>query len=86
MPRKSSIGRDVTVSFDPDLCQHVGNCLRGLPAVFAVDRQPWINPDGAEANAVIAQVARCLQEHYGSSGDSQSDMWRSVRHRERPVR
>jgi uncharacterized Fe-S cluster protein YjdI len=59
MSRKSYVGRQVTVSFDPDLCQHVGNCLRGLPAVFDVDRRPWIDADGASAEDVVTQVARC---------------------------
>jgi len=59
MSRKSYEGQLVTVSFDPDVCQHSGNCVRGLSAVFDTKRSPWIDPDGASAGAVIAQVARC---------------------------
>ena len=59
MSRKSYEGREVTISFDPDVCQHSGNCVRGLAAVFDTERKPWIDPDGASADAVIAQVARC---------------------------
>jgi uncharacterized Fe-S cluster protein YjdI len=59
MTRKSFIGTDVTISFDPEVCQHSGNCMRGLAAVFDASRKPWIDPDGAPAEEVIAQVARC---------------------------
>jgi uncharacterized Fe-S cluster protein YjdI/CDGSH-type Zn-finger protein len=47
------------VSFDRDVCIHVGACLAGLPEVFDLHRKPWILPDGAEADAVADQVRRC---------------------------
>jgi uncharacterized Fe-S cluster protein YjdI len=59
MTRKSYVGRDVTVSFDPEVCEHSGNCVRGLSAVFDTGRQPWIQPDGSTTEEVVAQVGRC---------------------------
>ena len=59
MSRKSYVGQNVTISFDPDVCQHSGNCVRGLASVFDSKRSPWINPDGASPEEVIAQVGRC---------------------------
>ena len=59
MTRRNYEGREVTVSFDPDVCQHSGNCARGLAAVFQPDRRPWIDPDQAGADDVVAQVDRC---------------------------
>ncbi len=50
---------DVTVTFDPNLCQHIGICLRGLPDVFDIREKRWIRPERAAAADVIAQVARC---------------------------
>ena len=49
----------VTVTFDPEICQHTGICLRGLPNVFDVTRKRWVRPELATAEEVIAQVARC---------------------------
>ena len=49
----------ITVTFDPNLCQHSGVCVRGLPAVFDVKRKRWVRPELAPAEAVAAQVARC---------------------------
>jgi uncharacterized Fe-S cluster protein YjdI len=50
---------DVTVTFDPAVCCHTGICLRGLPEVFDVGRKRWVRPELADADAVVAQVARC---------------------------
>jgi uncharacterized Fe-S cluster protein YjdI len=59
MSRKAFVGEEVTVSFDPEVCQHSGNCVRGLPAVFDAKAKPWITPEGASVEDVIAQVGRC---------------------------
>lgn len=71
MSRRSFVGRGVTVSFDANVCQHSGNCINGLAAVFDANRKPWIDPDGAPADQVIAQVARCpsdaLRDRDGTS-------------------
>jgi uncharacterized Fe-S cluster protein YjdI len=48
-----------TVTFDPNICQHTGVCLRGLPAVFDIRDKRWVRPEMAAADEVIAQVARC---------------------------
>lgn len=50
---------DVTVTFDPAVCRHTGICLRGLPEVFDIHRKRWVRPELADADAVVAQVARC---------------------------
>ena len=50
---------DVTVTFDPNICEHTGVCIRGLPAVFDVSRKHWVRPELASASEVITQVGRC---------------------------
>jgi uncharacterized Fe-S cluster protein YjdI len=57
--RKTYSGAEVDVSFDPDVCIHAAYCVTGLPAVFDTGRRPWILPDGASPDEVVAQVARC---------------------------
>ena len=59
MGRKSFVGDGVTISFDPDVCEHSGNCVKGLATVFDATKKPWIDPNGASADEVVAQVARC---------------------------
>jgi uncharacterized Fe-S cluster protein YjdI len=47
------------VTFDPDVCIHAAECIRGLPAVFDVRLKRWIRPENAPAEQVEEQVRRC---------------------------
>jgi len=49
----------ITVTFDPNVCQHTGVCIRGLPLVFDIRRRQWIQPEFATPEEVAAQVSRC---------------------------
>ena len=52
-------GEEIVVTFDPNVCIHSGECVRGLPAVFDVRLRRWIQPDNAPAGGVADQVRRC---------------------------
>jgi len=52
-------GEEVTVTWDQKRCIHAEECVHGLPDVFDVDRRPWIDPDEADADAVVEVVQRC---------------------------
>ena len=49
----------IVVRYDPEICIHAGECVRGLPSVFNVSKNPWIEVNGASATAVAEQVKRC---------------------------
>lgn len=49
----------VTIEWHATRCIHSGNCVRALHAVFDPRRTPWIVPDAADADAIVAAVARC---------------------------
>jgi len=49
----------VIVRYDPAICIHAGECVRGLPSVFSLSRKPWIDVNAASAAAIIEQVKRC---------------------------
>jgi uncharacterized Fe-S cluster protein YjdI len=57
--RKGYASDDITVTFDTTLCEHSGNCVRGLPAVFDASRRPWIQPANAPGAEVADAVRRC---------------------------
>jgi uncharacterized Fe-S cluster protein YjdI/CDGSH-type Zn-finger protein len=57
--RKVYGGRDIEVSFDLDVCIHVGECLRGRPEVFQLGRRPWILADLAPADDVATVIEAC---------------------------
>ena len=37
----------LVVRYDPAICIHAGECVRGLPSVFSLSRKPWIDVNGA---------------------------------------
>jgi uncharacterized Fe-S cluster protein YjdI len=51
--------KGIVVTFDPEVCQHTGVCLRGLPDVFDVNRKRWVRPELGSPEEVAAQVRRC---------------------------
>lgn len=57
--RKVYRGSRIEVSFDLDLCIHIGECLRGHPGVFQLQGRPWIHPDEADPDTVAKIVERC---------------------------
>jgi uncharacterized Fe-S cluster protein YjdI/CDGSH-type Zn-finger protein len=57
--RKVYRGKDVEVSFDLDICIHIGECLRGERVVFQLDRRPWVLPDAGDPNVVAEVVELC---------------------------
>ncbi len=50
---------EVTVTYDPNICTHAAECVRGAPAVFDTSRADWVRPEAASAAEVAAVVARC---------------------------
>ena len=39
----------IVVRYDPKICIHAGDCVRGLPKVFDVGKKPWIDVDSARS-------------------------------------
>ena len=52
-------GPGVVVRYDASRCIHAAECTRGAPQVFDRDARPWVNPEGASLEHVVAVVARC---------------------------
>lgn len=50
---------DVSITWNPEICIHAGNCARGLPSVFKPKEKPWIDTNGASKEAIISQVSKC---------------------------
>jgi uncharacterized Fe-S cluster protein YjdI len=53
--------RELVVTFDPNVCRHAAECVRGLPAAFDPSRPDWIRLDvpGLWPEQVVEVVARC---------------------------
>ena len=52
-------GDGIVLYDDRARCAHAGACTGGLPAVWKLGEEPWIDPLGASADEIAAVVARC---------------------------
>lgn len=50
---------EITIIWQPDLCQHSGICARTLPEVYRPKERPWVKPMNATTEQLIAQIDRC---------------------------
>ncbi|MGI0020822.1 MAG: (4Fe-4S)-binding protein [Nitrososphaera sp.] len=57
--RKDYVGRKGTVHDNRSICSHAGKCVAGLPAVFRLDKLPWVDPEAATMQEVIDTVRKC---------------------------
>ena len=49
----------IAVSWEPQYCIHVANCLMHLPGVFDAMRRPWIDVSQADADDIAQTVMTC---------------------------
>ena len=57
--RESYVGQGITIHDNRGICAHSGYCTDGLPAVFRLRTEPWIDPDAAEVAAIVETVKKC---------------------------
>ncbi|MFB7371274.1 (4Fe-4S)-binding protein [Streptomyces sp. NPDC056222] len=80
---KEYAGEGITVTFEPRRCLHAAECVRGLPAVFDLEKRPWVRPDGADTALVAEVVRRCpsgaLQYHPADGSAEPPDSPTTVR-------
>lgn len=50
---------DLTVVWKPQKCIHSEICVKTLPGVYQPKEKPWIKPENASAEDLIAQIDRC---------------------------
>ncbi len=59
MGRKDYGNDEIVVHWGSSRCIHTGICTRELPTVFDVTKRPWIDVNGADADAVAATTGHC---------------------------
>lgn len=58
-PRRTYATDAIEVRWEPRLCIHTGNCVRGLPQVFDPERRPWVAVDAADAGEIARTIETC---------------------------
>ena len=51
--------KDITITWQPELCVHSKLCWHGLREVFDPARKPWILPDAATSEMIMQQIDKC---------------------------
>ncbi len=50
---------EITILWQPNICQHKGVCVKTLPDVYDPKGRPWIKMENATSEELKAQVAAC---------------------------
>ena len=51
--------KDITIVWQPEICQHAGVCVQSLPKVYQPKEKPWITIDNASTEELKAQIHKC---------------------------
>jgi CDGSH-type Zn-finger protein len=57
--RTSYRGKRITVHDNRGICSHAGHCTDSLESVFRMRTEPWIDPDGAAVEEIMATIRKC---------------------------
>lgn len=52
-------GQKLTIHDNRSICAHAGVCTDNLSSVFRMKQEPWIDPDAANLDEVIAVIKNC---------------------------
>ncbi|MCH7549317.1 MAG: (4Fe-4S)-binding protein, partial [Candidatus Krumholzibacteriota bacterium] len=50
---------DLTIHDNRGICSHAGVCTDGLPAVFRLKQEPFVDPGGASRDEIVATLQQC---------------------------
>lgn len=57
--RDDYVGKKITIHDNRGICSHAGFCTDGLPSVWRMNAEPWIDPDGAPVEKIIETIKKC---------------------------
>jgi CDGSH-type Zn-finger protein len=57
--RENYKGKKIMIHDNRGICAHAGRCTDGLATVFHLKEEPWIYPDSARADEIIATIQKC---------------------------
>lgn len=59
LPSRKYRRDEITVTYQPRRCTHVGECLRRAPKVFNTWEQPWVQVENGSVAEIVEAVERC---------------------------
>ena len=66
---------ELTINWEPDKCIHSGICVKKRPKVYDPNAEPWLRPENASIEDLVAQIDKCPSGalSYELSGSSAGD-------------
>lgn len=60
-PRKVDqyVGKEIVIHDDRGICSHAGFCTSGLPKVFRMRTEPWIDADAETVDKIVEVIKKC---------------------------
>ena len=52
-------GQKISIHDNRSICAHAGVCTDNLASVFRMKQEPWIDPDAASVEEIIAVIQKC---------------------------
>ena len=49
----------ITVHDNRGICAHAGRCTDGLPSVFRLQQEPWIDPNASDSEEISGVIGKC---------------------------
>jgi len=53
------VGKEITIHDNRGVCAHSAFCTDNSPTVFKLKHEPWIDPDGADAEEIARTIRLC---------------------------
>ena len=53
------VGKEITIHDNRGICAHIGHCTDGLPEVFRMKTEPWIDPDATDTEKIVHTIRQC---------------------------
>ena len=50
---------EITIKWQPKICQHAAVCTKNLPEVYKPQESPWITIENATTEALKNQIDKC---------------------------
>ncbi len=57
--RTAYAGKRITILDNRSICAHAGFCTDELKSVFRQRKEPWIDPDAADAARIVEAIRKC---------------------------
>jgi len=57
--RDNYTGKKITIHDNRGICAHAGFCTDNLKSVFKLKEEPWIDPDAADVDEIVATIKKC---------------------------